>query len=88
MDEPFPIPLDTTAAAHNVQREVYARLGGGARVAAMFRLDQAVLRLAMAGVRARHPEYDEEQVRRAHARLVLGDAIARTVWPDRELLEP
>lgn len=88
MDEPFPIPLDTTAAAYDVQREVYARLGGSARVAAMFRLNQAVRRLAMAGIRARHPEYDEEQVRRAHARLVLGDGIARTVWPDRELVDP
>jgi hypothetical protein len=54
----------------------------------MFRLNDAVRRLTMAGIRARHPGYDEEQVRQAYGRLVLGDVLARAVWPGRELLDP
>jgi hypothetical protein len=82
------IPLDTSSAAHDVQREVYLRLGASARLAIMFRLTDTVRRLALAGIRARHPEYNEEQVRRAHHRLVLGDELTHTVWPDRELVDP
>ena len=82
------VPLDTSRSAHEVQRDVYLRMGGAGRVAVMFRLTDAVRRLAMAGIRARHPEYDEELTRRAYARLVLGDAAARAVWPGRELVDP
>jgi hypothetical protein len=82
------IPLDTSPQAHGVQRDVYIRMGGAGRVAVMFGLNETVRRLAMAGIRARHPEYDEENVRRAYGRLVLGDDLARAVWPDRELVEP
>lgn len=82
------LPLDTSPAAHAIQRDVYLRMGGAGRIAVMFRLTDAVRRLALAGIRARHPEYDEDLVRRAYARLVLGDALIRAVWPDRELVDP
>lgn len=82
------IPLDTSIAAHDLQRDVYLQLGGRERLAIMFRLNETVRQLAMAGIRARHQEYDESQVRQAHARLVLGDALVRAAWPDRELVDP
>ena len=82
------LPLDTSQAAHEVQRSVYLRMGGAARVEVMFRLTDAVRRLAMAGIRARHPEYDEQRVRRAYARLVLGDDLTRAVWAGQELVDP
>lgn len=82
------VPLDTSRSAHEVQRDVYLRMGGAARVGVMFRLTDAVRRLAMAGIRARHPEYDEQRVRQAYARLVLGDALTRAVWPGQELVDP
>jgi hypothetical protein len=63
-------------------------MGGAERVATMFRLNETVRQLAMAGIRARHPNHDEHQVRHAYARLVLGDAVVRAVWPDRDLVEP
>ena len=88
MGEFTAVPLDTSRHAHDVQREVYLRLGGAGRLAVMFRLSDAVRRLAMAGIRARHPEYDEERVRWAYGRLVLGDILAQAVWPGRELVDP
>jgi hypothetical protein len=82
------VPLDTAPAAHEFQRQIYMRLGPRERQATMFRLNAAVRQLAMAGIRARHPEYDDEQVLRAHARLILGDDLVRAVWPNRELVDP
>lgn len=82
------IPSDTSVAAHEAQRGIYLRLGGRERLAITFRLNETVRQLSMAGIRARHPQYDEEQVRQAYVRLVLGDALVRAVWPDRELVDP
>ena len=41
-----------------------------------------------AGVRARHPDYDDAQVVRALTRLLHGDEPARLAWPSQRLLEP
>jgi hypothetical protein len=43
---------------------------------------------AVSGIRARHPEYDDEQVHLAYARLVLGDALTRAAWPRHDLVDP
>ena len=79
---------DTSADADRVQLDAYRRLGGAGRVAIMFRLNVTTRRLACAGIRARHPTYSEQQVARAYARLVLGDAVVQTVSPDEHLVEP
>jgi hypothetical protein len=42
----------------------------------------------MDGIRRRHPEYTDEQVRMALLRLLHGDELLRTVWPDRALVQP
>jgi hypothetical protein len=41
----------------------------------------------MAGIRRRHPDYDDLQAHMALARMTLGDDLYR-VWPDRKLLDP
>ena len=81
-------PLDTSSDAHALQTQLYRRLGGRARIEVMFRLTDVVRRMAIAGIRARHPHYAEDEVRRAYGRLVLGDEAARSVWPERELVDP
>lgn len=63
-------------------------MGGARRVAVAFRLTDQMRRVAMAGVRNRHPDYDEEQVRQAVARLLLGDEMMLELWPDREPVLP
>jgi len=42
----------------------------------------------MSGIRRRHPDDSDLQVQHAYARLVLGDALVRAVWPDRDLVDP
>lgn len=82
------IPADTTAEAHERQRDILLKLGGRERVAIMFRLNDAARRMTLAGIRARHPEYDDEAMHRAYARIVLGDDLVRAIWPDGDLVAP
>lgn len=82
------MPLDTTRDADAVQLDAYRRLGGPGRVATVFRLNVMVRNAAIAGIRRRHPDYDERQVEAAWQRLRLGDALTREAFPDRGLVEP
>ncbi|HSC26272.1 MAG TPA: hypothetical protein VLD67_03305 [Vicinamibacterales bacterium] len=82
------VPFDTTAEAHRLQGEIYRRMGGPARLAIAFQLTETVRRLALAGIRARHPDYTDEQVFQAWGRLNLGDDSVRAIWPDCRLVDP
>ena len=81
-------PADTSPDAHDAQIEAYRRMTGTQRVQIAFRLNQLTRQAAMAGIRNRHPEYDDEQVFLALARLRLGDELVRWGWPNRALVEP
>jgi len=81
-------PLDTTADAHRAQIEAYRRMGGPGRAAVVFRLNDLAREATLAGIRARHADYDDERLRLAYARLVLGDEVTRNVWPQQDLVEP
>jgi hypothetical protein len=67
---------------------VWQRLGPEGRVALAGRMSVAARELARAGIQARHPEYTDEQLRRALFRLLLGDALVQAIWPDEALVEP
>jgi hypothetical protein len=82
------IPADTDPVAYQLQQQIYLRLGGAERMAIAFRLSDAVKRLAISGIRQRHPDYADAQVQQAFARLRLGDALVRAIWPDRALVDP
>jgi hypothetical protein len=82
------IPLDTTVDADAAQFEAYRRLGAAGRMAAAFRLSATSRHLATAGIRRRHPEYSDDDVHLALARLLFGDALVRAAWPQCPLIEP
>ena len=81
-------PLDTSPEADLAQVDAYRRMSGSDRAAVVFRLNDLARQAAMAGIRARHPDYDEARQRLAYARLVLGDELTRKVWPHHPLVEP
>lgn len=85
---PASISADTSPDAHEAQIRAYRRMGGAARVVVMFRLSESARRWSIAGIRRRHPRYDDLQLRLALARMTLGDDLVRRVWPDFELVEP
>ncbi len=80
--------MDTTAEAWAAQLALLRSMSGGERTAVAFRLSRLAGNLSRAGIRARHPDYAEDEVQRAFFRLLHGDALTRSVWPDRGLLEP
>lgn len=88
MTQRTPIAADTSPDAHAAQLESYRRMGGTERAQIMFRLSDFARRTAMAGIRRRHPDYDDTQVLLALARLLHGDDLVRQAWPQRELVDP
>ena len=81
-------PSDTTPEAWEAQLSMLRSMSGEQRVAIAFRLTRLAREASRSGIRARHPDYGEDEVRRAFFRMLHGDALTRSVWPDRELLEP
>ena len=81
-------PRDTTAAAERVQRYVFRRMPGAARVARAFEMSELARDLARAGIRARHPDYQSWEVEQALRRLMLGDDLVRKAWPALPLVDP
>lgn len=79
---------DTSEDAHALQIEGYRRMGPAARLRTALELTELSRRFLAAGVRKRHPEYDEEQVRLATARLWLGPDLFRRAFPDSPELKP
>jgi hypothetical protein len=75
-------------AAWDAQLAMLRSMSGGQRVAIAFRLTRLARDASRAGIRARHPDYGEDEVRRAFFRVLHGDALTRSVWPDRDLLDP
>jgi len=81
-------PRDTTSESHEAQLQAYRRLGPAGRASIAGRLSADTRELARGGIRARHPEYTEDEVEHALRRLWLGDDLFRRAWPAHSLLAP
>ena len=84
----MPIAADTSPEADAAQVEGYRRMGGTGRGQVMFRLIGMMRETARAGIRRRHPEYGEAEVRLALARLLYGDDLVGRAWPGARLPDP
>jgi len=80
--------LDTAPEAARVRLTVYRRMGAARRAAVAMQMCDDSRGNAAAGIRARHPEYSDEQVQYALNRLVLGDELFRAAWPSAPALDP
>jgi len=76
---------ETSAEAARVYYEILRRLGPAGRMRLFAELNATLRAVLAAGVRHRHPEYDEEQVRLAVARLTLGEELFRKAYPGLEV---
>ena len=81
-------PRDTSPDSHEAQLRAYRRLGSAGRARVAAKLSTDTRELARAGIRARHPEYRDEEVENALRRLVLGDELFHRAWPALPLLAP
>ena len=78
------LPLDTTIEAARVQAAVWRRLGMEKRLRLALEMIENARSLAESGVRWRHPEYSEHEVRLAAIRLRLGEDLFRKAYPGQE----
>jgi hypothetical protein len=71
---------DTTAEALAVQFQVLRRMGPADRLAMTFDLSDNLRSLVAAGVRHRHPHWDDQTVEREVIRLMIGDELFRQAY--------
>ena len=60
-------------------------LGFEGRVRMTFELNKSLRSISEAGVRHRHPDYDERRVRLAAIKLALGPDLFKKVYPDEDV---
>ena len=73
-------PSDTNDAALQAQLGAAHSLGIEGRVRLAAELSEDARRIAIEGMRQRHPELTEEEARRAVLRAILGEPLASRVW--------
>lgn len=79
------IPADTTPEAFWVLLDVYRRMSPERRFELACAMSNSLRELAACGVRHRHPDYTEDQVRLAVARLMLGDKLFHEAFPGMDV---
>ena len=79
------VPLDTSREAAAVYVRAMKNLGPAGRLKLAFELSQQLTERLEVGVRLRHSEYDENQVRLARIRLQLGAKLFREAFPGVEI---
>ncbi len=79
---------DTTAEAHGVQLAAYRAMGAERRSVIAARMSEDARKISEAGIRKRHPEYSESEVRHALNLLILGAELFSAAWPSAPLLAP
>ena len=73
-------PLDTTIEAAKKQYEILRRLSPQLRVKMAFQMSDDLRNIVKAGVKLRHPDYNEQQENKEVIRLMLGDAMFNKIY--------
>jgi len=80
--------VDTTYQAEEIQIEIFRRMEPEKRVQLAIDLAQTSRKLLEVGVRMRHPEYTEHQIKLAVIRLRLGEELFLSVYPQAKDILP
>jgi hypothetical protein len=78
------IPSDTTIEAARKQFEILRRLDAETRLKMAFELSDNLRSIVEAGVRLRHPRYDEQQINRQVIRLMIGEVLFKQIYSEVE----
>ena len=79
---------DTSKDAERVQLEVLRRMGPEGRLQAGIELTRMSRLLLAEGIRRRHPDYDDDQIRLATIRLTLPADLFHAAYPEAGSLLP
>ena len=86
MDELLVVPEDTTRAAARIYFETLRNLGPQKRLEMGADLSNSFRERVEAGIRRRHPDYSDQQVRRAFLRLTIGDELFQKCFPNYDVM--
>ncbi|MCH7685344.1 MAG: hypothetical protein IH899_01450 [Planctomycetes bacterium] len=86
MNEMLAVPKDTTQAAARIYFETLRNLGPQKRLEMGAELSNSLRERVEAGIRRRHPDYSEQQVRRAFLRLTIGDELFQKCFPNDDVM--
>lgn len=79
---------DTSWEAQQVQIEIFRRMGPEERLNKALELAEISRQLLAEGVRRRHPDYTDEEVRLAVIRLQLPEKLFRAAYPGALEVKP
>lgn len=79
------ISTDTSAQAERVQLDILRKIGITGRAQMTFQLSNNLRAVTEAGIRQRHPDYDDQMVKLAVIRLTVGDKLFRQAFGDVEV---
>lgn len=79
---------DTTPEAAEVQRRVLRAMSMARKLQLVDEFCESLRATSMAGIRARHPTYSDQEVKWALWRMLYGDELFRRAWPAAPLLSP
>ncbi|MFN0159047.1 MAG: hypothetical protein ACKVRP_13370 [Bacteroidota bacterium] len=79
---------DTTPEAEHIQREILRKMSPEEKMQLTFDLIEFSGSLNAVGVRMRHPEYTDDEVRLAVIRLRLGDELFCKAYPAHKHVIP
>jgi len=74
------IPADTTIDAAVKQIEILRRLNTAQRADMTFQLSDNLRQIIEAGIRQRHPDWDNQAVKRGVLRLTIGERLFRETF--------
>ncbi len=83
-----PLAGDTDPAIEQRQIEGWRRLTPADKLALVMRMNANVRQLALAGVRQRYPRASSREQFLRLAEVMLGEELARKVYPDIGTLKP
>ncbi len=79
---PWAVPArDTGQRAHDHQVRLYRAMSAEQRSELALRMSDDLRRIAAEGIRTRHPDYSESELRRALLAVFYGVEAAAKVWP-------
>lgn len=79
------VPKDTTLEAARIQFSIFRNMGMEGRARMAIELSNRLRSIIESGVRQRHPDYDENMVRLAAIRIMIGEELFRQAYPDIEI---
>ena len=79
---------DTSQEAYELQLRRYRAMGDEERAGLALEMSDDIRSVAAEGIRQRHPQYSERDVRKALVALLYGAEAAARIWPGAPVPPP